>query len=341
MHEVGAAQVIDRPAPVGSPAAYWYFATYARHEVPARHVLELANGRLLGRHVAVVSEGGCLDHETSRYFGLHSWREHPLHWNPFPGAPQEVRGTTAVLAARGTGTNYYHFVIDALPRLGMLERAFPGLRPDLWVLDRSTRYQQELLALLGLGEVASVSPGSGFHLRAERLLVPSLPNANTFVSPETTQWLRSRLPAETTKGLPERIYVTRGSTPYTRRVVHEEEIFGRLRRQGFARVDPGALSVREQIDLFAAARVVVSPHGAALTNLSFARDGVRVLELFAPGYVNGGYWTITGNIPDSRYRYLIAAGRPMLPGKDSRDILYDIEVTPDQVDAALESLLAD
>ena len=42
----------------------------------------------------------------------------------------------------------------------------------------------------------------------------------------------------------------------------------------------------EQVDAFAAAQVVVAPHGAALGNLVFCPPGVRVLELFAPRDVN-------------------------------------------------------
>ena len=78
--------------------------------------------------------------------------------------------------------------------------------------------------------------------------------------------------------------------------MREDELRARLTARGFTVVDPGTLSVQEQIDHFAAARVIVAPHGAALTNLSFCRPGVRLLELFAPGYLNPGYWSIMSNI---------------------------------------------
>ena len=44
-----------------------------------------------------------------------------------------------------------------------------------------------------------------------------------------------------------------------------------LERRGFLRFDPGAHTVQEQIDHFAAAEVIVAPHGAALANLTFCR----------------------------------------------------------------------
>ncbi|WP_158296471.1 glycosyltransferase family 61 protein, partial [Nocardioides albidus] len=175
-------------------------------------------------------------------------------------------------------------------------------------------------------------------LQARRLLVPSLPNASTLVTRRTTDWLREALPPKST-GLPERLYVTRGSRPNTRRMVHDDAVFETLRRRGFVRIDPGALSVQEQIDHFASARVVVAPHGAALVNLSFCRPGVRVLELFAPGYLNGGYWSITSNIDESRYRYVIGDAARSHERNDG--LMDDIDVSPDRVDRALDQLLAD
>ena len=46
-------------------------------------------------------------------------------------------------------------------------------------------------------------------------------------------------------------------------------------------LEPGAFSFREQIDIFRGASAVVAPHGAALTNILFAPNECRVLELFA------------------------------------------------------------
>jgi capsular polysaccharide biosynthesis protein len=334
--------VVRREHPAGHPSPHRMFTEHREAVVPEQHVLELTDGLLLGRHAAVVTAGGRLDLETSHYFGISGWREHPVFWNPWPRRPEHVDGTVVVLAARATGQNYYHFLMDALPRLRMLEQVHPGLAPDAWVVDRHARYHRELLELVGLGGAPIIEPRPGLSLRAKRLVVPSLPNISTLISPDTTTWLRERLPPRQVAGRPERLYVTRGSTPNTRRVRDEAAILERLTARGFVPIDPGTLSVQDQIDHFAAARVVVGPHGAALANLSFCRPGVRVLELFAPGYVNGGYWSITTNIPDARYRYLIAAGpRHQRPGRAPSYFMDDIDVTPAEVEAALDALLED
>lgn len=341
LHPVRAAYDVHRPMPAGEPADHWVFAQCRDYRVPEQHVLELRGGKVLGRHTAVVSAGGRLDFETSHYFDIAGWKEHPVFLNPMPKRPDHIGGTVVVLSARATSHNYYHFVVDSLTRLELLEHAFPGLRPDAWVVDQDAGYQREYLELLGLGEARIVQPRPGLALTADRLLVPSLPNASTRLSPDSVSWLRERLAPVRARGLPERLYVSRGATPNTRCVTREREIVERLRARGFTVIDPGVLPVREQIAHFSAAQVVVAPHGAALTNLCFAPAGLRLLELFAPGYVQEGMWSIATNIPDSHYRYLVAATpEPPAPGRRGRNFMGDIEVTPDQVDAALDALLA-
>jgi capsular polysaccharide biosynthesis protein len=341
-HVASEAVKVTRPLPSGSPADHWYWSTILEHEVPETFVLDLDRGTVVGPHVAVVTPGGRLDHETSHYFGLHDWREHPIFLNPAPRAAEEVDGTLLVLAARATVGNYYHFLMDALPRLGILEEALPGVRPDAYLVDGSTRYHRELVGLLGLDSARLLSPARGRSLRPERLLVPSLPNASTLAAPATTAWLNQNLPPRDVRDKPELLYVTRGTTKNTRRVVREVELRERLAQRGFVTLDPGSVSVQEQIDHFAAARVIVAPHGAALTNLNFCRPGVRLLELFAPGYINPGYWSIVSNIEDSRYRYLVAP-TPKAPPRGAKllGVMHDIDVDPNAVDDALDALLSD
>ena len=113
-----------------------------------------------------------------------------------------------------------------------------------------------------------------------------------------------------------------------------------MEKRGFAVIDPGSLSVQDQIDHFAAAEVIVGPHGAALTNLVFAQEGARVLELFGPKYVKACFWTLTSNIPGVEHRYLVggsaAHARRRPPMNRVQD---DIDIDPDLVLAEVDRLL--
>lgn len=338
-HPGGPGEQLRRTPPTGIPRHHWSFAASAHYDVPPRFTLELAEGSVVGDYAAHVTASGLLDYETSTYFGIDGWPQHPLFLRGRMPEATFVDGTVVSLATRGSASNYYHFLLDVLPRLGILRESVPGARPDAWYLNTRSEYQRRLLAMVGLGDATVLEARKHSHYRATRLLVPSIPNPDLMAPRWTTRWLRDALPAANVRDRPKRLFVTRGDRPNTRRLVDEERHLALLERQGFIRFDPGRHSVQDQIDTFAAAEAIVAPHGAALANLVFCCPGVRVLELFAPSYVNPCYWAITANIPESRYRYLVGEGRSPRPGAPMTGVLTDIRVTDAALAAAVDDLL--
>lgn len=340
LHVGGPPEELRRPAPQGSPAGHWSFAARAAYDVPRRFTLEIAGGSVVGDYAAHVTPGGLLDYETSTYFGIDGWRQHPLFLRRRLPDPLNVDGTVASLATRGSAGNYYHFLLDVLPRLGVLRECMPDGTPDAWYVNSRTGYQRQLLEMVGLTSAPVIEAAADVQVRAARLLVPCIPNPDLMAPRWTTDWLRTTMPPRDLEGRPRRLYVTRGDRPNTRRLVDEERHIRELEKRGFVRFDPGEHDVQDQIDHFAAAEAIVAPHGAALANLVFCRPGVRVLELFAPTYVNPCYWAITENVPDAQYRYLLGQGRSPRPGAAMTGVLSDIRVSQDALVRAVEELLA-
>lgn len=340
LHPGGPAEQLRRTVPVGSPADHRVFRDRASYDVPRRFTLAIEDGLLVGDYAAHITPGGLLDYETSTYFGIKGWPEHPIYLRPRLPAPEHFSGTLVSLATRGSTANYYHFLMDVLPRLGVLQETMPGVVPDGYFVNTRTGYQKQLLALAGLTDIPVLEPSKHSAVRADRLLVPCIPNPDLMAPTWTTQWVKSRLPASSAAGLPTRLYVTRGSARNTRRLANEDALWPLLEARGFTRLDPGKHTVQEQIDLFSAASVVVAPHGAALANLVFCNPGVRVLELFAPRYVNPCYWVIVDNIADSRYRYLVCGTDTRRPGAPMNGVLTDITADPAAFEAALDELLS-
>ncbi|MDS9470062.1 glycosyltransferase family 61 protein [Paracoccus sp. MBLB3053] len=75
-----------------------------------------------------------------------------------------------------------------------------------------------------------------------------------------------------------RLYVTRKSSR-VRRVVGEEILISKLSRLGFECISFEDLSIREQAQTVSEAEMIVSIHGAGMTNMLFADPGCRVIEL--------------------------------------------------------------
>lgn len=336
LHPGRAPAHLVRPATPGEPGGHEVFERERSVTVPATFTLEIRGGRLTGDFGATTTLTKVLDHETSTYFGVDDWREHPIYLRPTLGRFEHVTGTALSLTARGTAYNYYHFLFDSIARYGVFEECLPDVRVDAIVVPHQTRYQRELLALAGITG-RFIQPRRGRTVSADRLLVPSNPNWALHAPPSMVTWLRDRLRPTGSVESPQRLYLTRGDVPRTRRYVQEAQLWPGLERRGFVRLDPGKLSVQEQIDVFHRAQVIVSPHGAALTNVVFSDPTVRVLELFAATYVHLGLWSICQALGAS-YRYLIA-DEPGHRSKPNTGVFDDVSVPPPRILAMVDEML--
>jgi capsular polysaccharide biosynthesis protein len=105
-------------------------------------------------------------------------------------------------------------------------------------------------------------------------------------------------------GRPLRLYLSRAGE--SRRGVRDEAlILPLLERHGIRRLDPGQLSLAQQVHLFSRASWVIAPHGAALANLAFCPAGTLVVELFSSGFQPGMYASLSQRI-GARYHALTA-----------------------------------
>ena len=219
LHAGGLGESLSRgPAP-GNPPDHWVFRAGERAEVPARYTLEVHDGRLTGDYGAASTSGKVLDYQVSGYFGISSWREHPMFLRPTLGKARHVPGTVLSLATRGTDRNYYHFLYDALGRYGIFEECLPGEQVDAIVVPHNASYMRQLLTLAGI-EGPFIQPRPGQTICADRLLVPSTPNQDLDAPRWVVNWLRRRLPPTGRTDTPRRLYLSRGSAPNTRRLRH-------------------------------------------------------------------------------------------------------------------------
>ena len=94
----------------------------------------------------------------------------------------------------------------------------------------------------------------------------------------------------------------------------------------FCTTKMSTLSSIEQRELFSSAKIIVAPHGAALSNLVYSQNTLNLLEIFSPHYVDGTYWTIVQAIA-GKYWYMLGTQTPRNEELKSafENILVDIE----------------
>ena len=107
------------------------------------------------------------------------------------------------------------------------------------------------------------------------------PNPNSVWRPTFTQGA----PIETASM--RRILVRRSDSGNvsSRTICNEAEMLRAVESKGFQIIEPARMRLREQIDAFQYADVIVSPHGSTFANLVFCRPGTRVLDLMPDSWV--------------------------------------------------------
>ena len=205
-----------------------------------------------------------------------------------PYCPASDRHGDAFLLGGPWVHNYYHVLIDYLPRLLQLDGMTGGGTIPIAVPDAGLAgvIRQALDALSMPNPVLSLAPG---RHRFDRLILPHRISGPMDVSPLVGHFADTRLgPAllrhrgTATSG--RRIYISRQDAR-SRRLLNEDDLIARLSHLGFDCVTLSGLSLQDQAALFSSADIVVASHGAALANLIFSRPGTRFLEIFGDGFI--------------------------------------------------------
>ncbi|WP_195759923.1 DUF563 domain-containing protein [Paracoccus sp. S-4012] len=222
---------------------------------------------------------------------------------------QRFSGVNAYFQKPGT-QNYFHWMIECLPRLEVLgplvrEGRVDGLilnfgrLPD-FVRDSLAHFYPDLVdrAQLLAGPLATpdelaffVSGGPAAGQTSE-----------TRMSTATRRFIEA-LPRRDAPG-DEVILVSRADME-NRRLLNEDEVFAYLgARFPVRRIVGARLSIAEQQVVFGRARAIIGVHGAGLSNLIFAPRGCRLIEFTTVQYINR-----TASFHDS---CLLAGGEPHL-----------------------------
>ena len=191
--------------------------------------------------------------------------------------PRHTPLTVAVLTT-GPHHNYYHWMIEALPRLDLYERS--GVSIDCFYAPVRTRFQRESLDLLGISPERILPATRQTHLAPARLVASSFTGSPSLAK---TDYLSRRLGlhAGLLAGRSRRIFIARAGRR-ARAIANEKELLRSLEPLGFERLRLEAMPLVEQVSLFQQAECVVGPHGAGLTNLMFCRPGTQVIEIGTP-----------------------------------------------------------
>jgi hypothetical protein len=183
--------------------------------------------------------------------------------------------------------NYYHFTYEFLQKARLTE---PYRITNIVIPPEilKKQFQRDLLSR-ALGD-RTIIPG-GYPIR---MINPIL--ADAWQSHEGLWWLRNTMKFSASPGK-NRYYVRRA--PRVGRgannISESAEFLEFLRRHNFKAIDfgNGEIPVSNQIDMLRDAAVIISPHGAGMTNISYLHSPLAVIEYFGRRVLSASFMQIS------------------------------------------------
>jgi capsular polysaccharide biosynthesis protein len=316
---------------------HWKFVERQYVTFPPAFVAAIEDGRVWGDEGTVITSDGSLLADLVVAYHRRPC-EHPIFTQHRLPPPTIVQGTAVLLASRGSRYTYSHWLLDVLPRLLLFRSSlFSHQHIDYYIVSSSQfTFQRDTLHQFGIPLNQVIAVDRTPHLKASTLTIPSRTYPYSDIQYWTHEMLKQTFVSRWTPQTPERIFISRKATRH-RHLLNEDEVMAFLERAGFIRVNLETMTVPEQANLFAEAKIIIAPHGSGLANLVFCSEGTKVIEFFSPRAINPCFWGL-GDIAGVEYYYLLARGTHPPEGTDPFLILEDMSVDVDEL-AALMTLV--
>ena len=215
------------------------------------------------------------------------------------GTPRKLKnlnGTVLSLLTGGGGNNnYWHWLLDVLPRFSLCSKFVNLNEIDYFLLPSILKkFQEETLDCLNIPKHKRISSEKFRHIKAKELIMTDHPlvtsgNAtkdNLNIHNWIISWLRFNflnLNTITEQKIKNKIYIDRNNTTSNQKpqrlISNEDEIKKYLLKNNFIFVKLHETSFREQVNLFNNAECIVGLHGAGFVNVVFCKPGTKIIEL--------------------------------------------------------------
>jgi len=193
-----------------------------------------------------------------------------------------ISGVVVSLAGPGWQT-WGHWLVDFLPRLYLFRRMGWELNAIRWLVPAAIPpYVYQFLSTLGVARDSLLLHEQGSSLlEVDELIVPQNLTAGNVMHPiysDAVAWMNTVINRSglIRQGQARRLFISRRSNPGWRELLNRVEIESLAVEYGYTIVEPSAMTVAEQIGVFAGATHIAGEYGSGLHNSIFAQPGAVV-----------------------------------------------------------------
>lgn len=284
-----------------------------QYRVNPKFVAEVPQTRLVGENGQIILPDGSFAAEIAN--GAINLMKDNAYLNSFhwPHATKKGKYFSFMMEWCNSGY-YYHWMHDILLKAYLVIDSLPQNTRYI-VPARLNPLQLETLRILGIAreQLEFYDGNIVLELESQYLSPPTTWSGYDLLAADN--WLRQKI--FSAYGIQatqrnKRIYISRRQTRQ-RAVINEASVLEFLSNFGFELYCLEEMTLREQAELFAAAEIIIGPHGGGLTNVLFAPSNAIVIEFFAPAHFRAQtqfwcYWMMSTTL-GLEYWYVLCQGQ--------------------------------
>ena len=210
----------------------------------------------------------------------------------------------AYLGIQEWNFNYFHWMTEVLPALVVINQITDKKVPVL--LSANSKKCKHIIDSLKIFDIPIYYYNIRQTIKVSNLYAVKIPIVGAYNEPFLSN-MRSlflkNINVEVKKTPFRKIYISRKKAT-RRKISNEDELVALLDRYEFESVFLEDYEIQDQIKLLQETKIVVSCHGAGLTNILFMQPDTKVIELKAN---NNDYWCFfsLARLANLKYSYLL------------------------------------
>lgn len=194
----------------------------------------------------------------------------------------------SIISGRDAKENYWHWLIDVLPRLIILEKELNNKKVTLLVPDYKKEYQKDSLKYLIKNKKTNFISLNRNRFSQFKKIVSCTNNENfEYLNFSLLSKLRNKILFQVKKNSLilnnsyNKIFISRGdSTKKNKRILENSiEVEKFLSENGFKILILSKYSFLEQAAIFNKAKVIMGLHGAGFANIIFSKKKTKIIEI--------------------------------------------------------------
>lgn len=290
-------------------------------------LVTLHNARIILNPFSIITSDDKLIASDSQWFGNNP-EDHWIFNSIKLPKVYKMKGNYLFL---GASDNYYHFIAEFVPLLLLLTQLPLEISKinGFLVHPLDKPFQKDIIKLFPevYQKIIIIE-----HEHYEFDTLSYFSGSHWLPDPYKLKMVRNYLLSQANKDIIQysHIYITRSDTT-TRQIENESEIVEALVKNGFKNICLSDFTIFEQAQIFNNAKIIISPHGAGLTNLIFCKAKTKILEIkneahhgsFTHGEI---YWHIS-NIFDLSYSTILCPSK-IVGNKSSKVDKESLSISP-------------